>query len=114
MRIVNGVALAVGLLLLAAGGPWLVGELRSLPRAEALEARAGQRVVTLEVGGMHCEGCAVSVQAQLENVPGVAQADVRLGQNRAYVVCGSAVADTALVNAVCRAGPGFLAALASR
>jgi copper chaperone CopZ len=109
----NGIALGFGVLLLGAGGPWLADQFRSLPGPGTLQARADQRIVTLEVGGMHCEGCAISVQTQLETVPGVAEADVRLAPRRAYVVCTSGVADTALLNAVRRAGPGFMAAVAT-
>jgi hypothetical protein len=38
--------------------------------------------------------------------------DVRLAQQRAYVVCARALPDTALLSAVGRAGPGYLAAVA--
>ena len=70
-RFLNGAALAVGILLLAAGGPWLVRQIASLPRPAALAARASQRAITLEIGGMTCEGCAKSVTAQIAAVPGV-------------------------------------------
>ena len=100
-------AIVVGVVALAVGGPWLVRELRSLPDARTLAARSGERVVTLEIGGMTCAGCAARLQAELSEVPGVSAAQVRHGQERAYVVCGPAVADTALIGAVRRAGPGF-------
>jgi copper chaperone CopZ len=106
-------ALVTMVLVLALGGPWLVRQVRSLPR-QALVARADQRIVTLEVGGMTCNGCASAVQSSLAAIPGVATAEVRLQQRRAYVVCDPAVADTALVAAIHRAGPGFLATLAAR
>ena len=41
-RFLNGAALAVGILLLAAGGPWLVRQIASLPKPAALAARASQ------------------------------------------------------------------------
>ena len=110
----NTVALVAGVVALAAGGPWLVHELRTLPRTRVLEARAHQRVVTLEVGGMTCRGCVASVRGKLAQVPGVTDVDVRLAERRAYVVCSSSLPDTALTAAVGRAGPGFLAAVASR
>ena len=109
----NIAALIAGVLVLAVGGPLLVRELRSLPRL-ALAARAGQRVVTLEVGGMTCSGCTKAVQASLTGVPGVSTVAVRLQQRRAYVVCERSVADSALVAAVHRAGPGFLAVVTLR
>jgi len=96
---------------LAAGGPWLIQELRTLPHPRVLAARADQRIVTLEVGGMTCAGCAATIRARLSAVAGVSEADVRLRERRAYVVCRSAVADTTLLAAVEKAGPGFLAAV---
>jgi len=105
----NGVALAVGVALLAAFGPMLVREVRSLPRARQLAARAGARIAVLDIGGMHCSGCQVQVRAELERVPGVAAADVRLQDGRATVVCDPTVADSTLISAVHRAGPGFTA-----
>jgi copper chaperone CopZ len=109
----NIAALVTMVLVLAIGGPWLVHEIRTLPR-HAIAARAGQRVVTLEVGGMTCSGCASAVQASIDQVPGVETVMVRLQQGRAYIVCDRGVADTTLVAAVHRAGPGFLAAVAAR
>lgn len=105
----NGVALAVGLVLLAAFGPMLVREVRSLPRPRQLAARAGARIATLDIGGMHCSGCVAQVRSELEHVPGVSAAEVRLQDGRATVVCDPTVADTALISAVHRAGPGFTA-----
>jgi len=112
--ILNTVALVVGVVALAVVGPWLWGELRSLPGNPALSARAGERVVTLEVGGMTCVGCASRVQGELASLPGVSAAEVRYEQDRAYVVCRSDVADTSLVSAVSRAGPGFLASVVQK
>ena len=110
----NGAALAVAILLLAVGGPWLVRQIASLPRPAALTARASQRAVTLEIGGMTCGGCAKSVTAQIEAVPGVTAVEVRLDQKRAYVVCEAGVADTALVAAVEGPGPAYRAAVVAR
>lgn len=107
----NGVALAVGVVALALGGPWLLRQVRSLPGEEALAARAGQRIVTLEVGGMTCGACAAKVHGELASVPGVSAVAVRLKQDRAYVVCSPALPDSALISAVRRAGPGFVAAI---
>jgi len=110
----GGVALAAAVLLLAFGGPWLAREIASLPRHGALAARASQRIVTLEIGGMTCEGCARTVRSQIAAVPGVSTVEVRLAQKRAYVVCEKAVPDTALVAAVERPGPTFQAAVVIR
>jgi copper chaperone CopZ len=112
-RFLDVFAIVIAVIAFAIGGPWLVGQLRSLPKAEALAARAEQKIVTIEVGGMTCQGCAASVQARLTTVPGVANATVRFAQRRAYVVCDKTVADTTLTAAVHRAGPGFLASVTS-
>ncbi len=105
----NGVALAVGVVLLAVLGPIVVGEVRSLPHPRQLAARAEARIATLDIGGMHCSGCVAGVRRELETVPGVSAVDVRLEQGRAIVVCDRAVADSTLIAAVGRAGPGFTA-----
>lgn len=110
----NITALVVGVLLLAVGGPWLMKELGSLPHRGALAARADARVVTLEVGGMTCAGCASAVRGKLAELPGVTDVDVRVRERRAFVVCAQGVADTALTAAVHRAGAGFTASVAER
>ena len=112
--LLNVGAIVAGVLLLAAGGPWLAGELRSLPHPARLAARGGERIVTLDVGGMTCKVCAGAVKGKLDAVPGVHTVDVRVGERRAYVVCDRAVADTALTAAVHRAGGGFSAEVAVR
>ena len=103
----NTVVLVVGVLAAAVLGPWLWREVRDLPGRRALAARANERIVTLDVGGMTCAGCAAKVQGELAAVPGVSAVQVRLGQDRAYVVCARSLADSALVSAVSRAGPNF-------
>jgi copper chaperone CopZ len=110
----NTLALVVGVIVVATVGPWLVSEVRSLPEHQALAARAGERVVTLDIGGMTCGGCAAKVRQELAATPGVSAVQVRLKQERAYVVCPSGVADSTLVAAVHRAGPGFAAAIVER
>jgi copper chaperone CopZ len=111
--ILNIVAMVAGVLVLAVAGPLIAQQLRSLPHG-SLAARGEQRAVTLEIGGMTCSGCAATVQASLAQVPGVSTVSVRLEQRRAYLLCDRSVADTTLVAAVHRAGPGFLAAVTPR
>src|SRR5687768_11796727 len=93
----NAVAIGAGVLLLAVGGPWLVKEVRSLPRPAMLAARADQRIVTLEVGGMTCSGCAAKVKGELAEIRGVSAVEVRYAQRRAYVVADPGVPDSSLV-----------------
>jgi len=111
--VLNVSALIAGVLVLALGGPVVVRLLRSLPAA-TLAARSGERIVTLEVSGMSCPGCASAVQERIAAVDGVSAVTVRFAQRRAYVVCALDVPDSALVAAVGKAGPGFSAALAAR
>jgi copper chaperone CopZ len=98
---------ALIVLVLAAGGSWLYAQVSTLPDTRHLSARSGQRIVTLEVGGLHCDQCVAVVKGQLSHVRGVSAVEVRLGQKRAYVVCDPAVPDSALLSAVHAAGPGF-------
>ena len=111
--ILNVIALAGGVLVLAVGGPVLVRQLATLPHAQ-LRARADQRVVTLAVSGMTCSGCARTLESSLARVPGVSAATVRFPEHRAYVVCGPALADSTLIAAIRDAGPRFTAAVAAR
>jgi copper chaperone CopZ len=111
---INGAAIAVAILLLAIGGPWLVRELRTLPSHQKLAARSSERIVTLEISGMTCSGCAATVKGSLAAVPGVSAAEVRLHQDRAIVVCSRSVSDSALIGAIENAGPSFLAAVATK
>jgi copper chaperone CopZ len=107
----NLIAALVGLALLVVFAPWLAGQLRSLPGARPLAARSGERVVTIAVSGMTCNACVARIHDQLATTPGVSACEVRLRQERAYVVCAPQLADSALVQAVQRAGPGYLAAV---
>ena len=100
----NWIAIAVGLLVLAAGGPWLYAQLRSLPGGGHLAARADQRIVTLEVTGMTCTACEAQIEGSLATIQGVSAATARHEQKRAYVVCDRSVADSTVVAAVRSAG----------
>lgn len=113
-QLANGVALAVAVVTLAVGGPWLVSHFGSLPDARVLAARAQGKVVTLEVGGMTCAGCEGAVRTQLDQVAGVSAVEVRHEQARAYVVADKTVPDSLLVAAVRRAGSGFAAVVVEK
>jgi copper chaperone CopZ len=73
---------ALIVLVLAAGGSWLYAQVSTLPDTRHLSARSGQRIVTLEVGGLHCDQCVAVVKGQLSHVRGVSAVEVRLGQKR--------------------------------
>jgi copper chaperone CopZ len=110
----NRAALIAAVLLLAVGGPWLLAQVRSLPASRALAARAGERIVTLEVGGMTCGACEATVEGSLTALRGVSAVEVRRAQRRAYVVCDRTLPDSALIGAVHRGGAGFLAEVVAR
>jgi copper chaperone CopZ len=109
----NTLALVALVMAAALGGPWMWQQIRTLPSHRALAARAGERVVTLEVGGMTCAGCAKKVSSELAAVDGVSAVEVRLAQDKAFVVCRPSVGDSTLLTAVRRAGPGFAAFVAT-
>ncbi|MEU0721794.1 cation transporter [Streptomyces lavendulocolor] len=69
------------------------------------DAETGPLVV-LEVEGMHCSSCGLSIDDELEEVPGVrsASTDVRSGRSTVRMEEGTEVDTDALVAAVQRAG----------
>jgi len=115
-------ALALALASIVVGG-CAVGEHRSTsgagsnrPAAVALHSAkdvpktrsSPPELITLEIGGMTCQGCVARVQHQLACVPGVYRVDVSLADQRARILADAAVADTALTRAVRRAGSEYL------
>jgi hypothetical protein len=105
----NAIALAAAAALVLLAGPWFVSQMRSLPGPGHLAARAGQRIVSLEVIGLTGEPHARRVQRELSTVPGVAACEVRAPQRRAYAVVGAETPDSVLVNAVHALDPRLLA-----
>ncbi|WP_051814678.1 cation transporter [Streptomyces iakyrus] len=63
-------------------------------------------VVVLQVEGMHCSSCGLSIDDELEEVPGVrsARTDVRSGRSTIRLEEEATVDTDALVAAVRRAG----------
>ena len=103
--------LAVGL----ATYPYWGAALASLARSASVRSSADRsaqpaassayEVVTLDVSGMTCSACAGEIQAKLDQVPGVASADVSFEESRARVRVGTpAPSVKALVSAVEAAG----------
>lgn len=89
-------------------------QLQSLPPAHHLEARATQRIVTIEVTGMREASCERDIAAGLAAVAGVTAAEVRRGMERAYVVVTPDVADSSLVAAIEGAGEGYAARVVAK
>jgi hypothetical protein len=102
----NRIVLIAAALLVLLGGPWFVGQLRSLPAGHHLAARAGQRILTVEVLGMRQPAVSARLEAGLRGAPGITAAEVRPDQDRVYAVVEGGVADSALVGAIERAAPG--------
>ncbi len=69
------------------------------------------RTTRLKITGMRCAGCVNAVRTQLEQAPGVHQAQVNLATHEALVQHDSTAGTGALVNAV--AAAGFEAAVTS-
>lgn len=69
---------------------------------------AGTHLVTVEVGGMVCDGCIELVGRELKAVPGVHRVAGSLEDQRFEVAVEPQVADTSLTTAVRRAGPQYL------
>jgi copper chaperone len=81
MKLKQAGLIAAGVVALAgtAGVAW---KLRPEDRAGSAAANAS---VTLDVTGMHCDGCAGGLTSELRRVPGVCTAEVSL-RNRTAVV----------------------------
>src|SRR5262249_57986113 len=93
------IALAIAaVLLLAAGGSWLVDGARAPAPRTRLPATvpANARRVTLAVSGMMCARCSERVANQLETTSGVLACDVDAKAARAWVVCERGVGDSTL------------------
>jgi mercuric ion binding protein len=68
-------------------------------------AWASPQTVTLNVSGMTCPACPITVKKALEKVPGVSKVDVRFEKKQVLVSFDDAKTDTnALVKATTNAG----------
>lgn len=85
-------------------GVALAGALVWWQRADPA-AGVANSTVTLDITGMHCDGCAAGLTSELRRVGGVASAEVSLTNRTAVVSFDSnRVATTALLKAVTEAG----------
>lgn len=77
----------------------------SQPKRESGKGGSAMKSVDLIIQGMHCEGCAKTVEALLKSEPGVKSATISYAKALARVVFDPAAVDlSALVKAVERAG----------
>ncbi len=68
-------------------------------------AWASPQMVTLNVSGMTCEACPITVKKALEKVPGVSKVEVRFEKKQVLVTFDDAKTNTdALVKATTNAG----------
>jgi len=68
-------------------------------------ACASPQIVTLNVSGMTCEACPITVKKALEKVPGVSKVEVRFEKKQVLVTFDDAKTNTdALVKATTNAG----------
>ena len=66
---------------------------------------ASPQIVTLNVSGMTCEACPITVKKALEKVPGVSKVEVRFEKKQVLVTFDDAKTNTdALVKATTNAG----------
>ena len=99
------IALALAaLLLLLGGGPWLWRQMHTLPGAGELATRSGQRIVMIAVDNLRSQADCDRVRAVLAATPGVRTVEVRLGQQRAFVIAEAGVSDDSLLSVVRREG----------
>jgi periplasmic mercuric ion binding protein len=81
----------------------IVGALAAL--LLAAPAWASTRTVTLNVSGMTCAACPITVKKALEKVPGVSKVEVQFDKKQALVTFDDAKTNTdALVKATTNAG----------
>ena len=77
----------------------------SEPRGETGKGKREMKSVDLSIQGMHCDGCAKTVEALLKSEPGVKSATISYSKGIARVVFDPTSVDlSALVKAVERAG----------
>lgn len=75
------------------------------PVIELEEGVQGMKTTTLSIDGMHCDGCARTVETLLARLPGVRKAEASFDQRQARVLHDPAQAsDTALVAALTKGG----------
>lgn len=72
----------------------------------SVDATAAERTVTLAVDGMTCASCPYIVRSVLQEVPGVARADVSYAEKMAVVTFDDAEATVAALTQA-TAGVGF-------
>ena len=56
------------------------------PKTDALVVKEGTQLVTVNVEGMHCNGCAWSIAEATMKLPGVADASANAQQGKAWVL----------------------------
>ena len=75
------------------------------PKTQSGKGKRKMKAIDLTIQGMHCDGCARTVEALLKSEPGVKSATVSHAKGLARVVFDPATVDLpALVKAVERAG----------
>lgn len=83
----------------------LIGRALVAALALAGAVRASPRTVTLNVSGMTCEACPITVKKALQKVPGVSKIEVRYEKKQVLVSFDDAKTNTdALVKATTDAG----------
>lgn len=71
----------------------------------AVHVEAAQRNVVMEIEGMSCYGCPVTIEKALKKVKGVIEAEVSFEKKKAWLTVDDSVTDKMLIDAVQKAGP---------
>ncbi len=71
----------------------------------AVHVEAGQQSVVMEIEGMSCYGCPVTIKKALKKVAGVIEAKVSFKKKKAWLTVDETVTDEMLTEAVSKAGP---------
>ena len=70
----------------------------------AVSAKAAERQVVLGIEGMDCELCTLAIKKSLAETSGVKSVKVSYKDKKAWVTADASVTDTALIDAVKKAG----------
>lgn len=76
-----------------------------MARRSEVKAHMAQKITTLKIQGMHCDGCAQTVARELRSVNGVTEVTAEFEKKRAIVVIHSAHADRERLTKAVTEGP---------
>lgn len=63
-----------------------------------------ERIIKLQIEGMHCQSCAEVITLELNEIPGIKSAKINSQTKEGTVVAAGKVGDARIIAAVSRAG----------